>query len=542
MASAAAAPAARTRFTYVLLFRVVVVSLLLVARLFEEAAAPSGVAFGFTAGLGLVVLCYASSIFFSLWLRRSHSEMELRRLAAAQSIFDLLAATALVHFSGGAESQLAFVYLLVVAVSGLSFTRGALWVAVAAAALYTALLVTRQLGFLPRIAQVYALPVRELARSIMLNAVAILATGVLASRLAVELKRAGASLVTKNAELDDLATLYADVVRSLSSGLITLAADGRVATANQAASVILGLSESDIQGRPIEDLIPGMDELRATPRAARRAELAFLDSGRRSRRLGVTISPLVDARDVQVGQIVSFQDLTELREMEEAVTRQKRLAAIGRLAAGIAHEIRNPLAAISGSIELLVASGIGEASADDKELAQIVLREVARLNALITQLLAFARPRELELQSLDLAELMRELVQVYKNDRRLGDASIELYAEQAVVVSADAGQLRQVVWNLLRNASEAAPDRPIHVSVAHDSQHARLVIADEGPGISDEHLSRIFEPFFSTKEGGTGLGLPTVHRIVEEHHGSVTLSRNPSGGTSAVMRLPLQAA
>ncbi len=159
----------------------------------------------------------------------------------------------------------------------------------------------------------------------------------MAARLAVELKRAGASLETKNEELGDLATLYADVVRSLSFGLITLAADGRVATANQAASVILGLSETDIQGRPIEDLIPGIDELRSTPRAARRAEPAFTDAARRSRRLGVTISPLVDARDVQVGQIVSFQDLTELREMEEAVTRQKRLAAVGRpLAAGIA--------------------------------------------------------------------------------------------------------------------------------------------------------------------------------------------------------------
>jgi two-component system sensor histidine kinase PilS (NtrC family) len=122
----------------------------------------------------------------------------------------------------------------------------------------------------------------------------------------------------------------------------------------------------------------------------------------------------------------------------------------------------------------------------------------------------------------------------------LGDASIALTANEPVMVNADAGQLRQVVWNLLRNASEAAPDLPIRVSVSRDQQRARLVIADEGPGISDEHLSRIFEPFFSTKEGGTGLGLPTVHRIVEEHHGRIELSRNPSGGTSAVLTLPLR--
>ncbi|HVS19588.1 MAG TPA: ATP-binding protein, partial [Planctomycetota bacterium] len=248
---------------------------------------------------------------------------------------------------------------------------------------------------------------------------------------------------------------------------------------------------------------------------------------------------LLDARDVQIGQIVSFQDLTELRAMEEAVTRQKRLAAIGRLAAGVAHEIRNPLAAISGSIELLVASGIGETSADARELAQIVLREVGRLNGLITELLEFARPRAPELQRLDLGEAVGELVNVFRNDRRLAQTRVELRVAGPVPIEADAGQLRQVVWNLLRNAAEAAPGEPIEIGVARDGVRARLTIHDRGPGIPDEQVSRVFEPFFSTKEGGTGLGLPTVHRIVEEHKGSIELVRHDGGGTLAVVSLPL---
>jgi two-component system sensor histidine kinase PilS (NtrC family) len=528
----------RTRLTYVLLFRVVVVSLLLGARLFEEASTPDGMAFGFTAGLGLLILSYASSIALSLWLRGERSVAEIDLIAAVQIIFDLASATALVHLTGGIESQLVFTYLIIVAGAGLLFTRGTLWTAVAAVVSFSALLLLRHFGLVPRVGQLGPSPTREVLRAILQNSVAILATGVLASRLAVEVARASASLVRASAEFEDLATLYADVVRSLSSGLVTLNVDGRVATVNQAAVAILGIAEADLVGRPIGSSIPAVAELLTPARQVRREEITFHDPQRKPRRLGITLSPLVDARDVQVGQIVTFQDLTELRAMEEAITRQKRLAAIGRLAAGVAHEIRNPLAAISGSIELLVASGVGE-SQENKELSQIVLREVARLNGLITELLEFARPRTPDLQRLDLSDAVEELVRVFQNDKQLRDTQVELSAAGPLMVEADAGQLRQVVWNLLRNAAEAAPRGTIHVRVERKGTRAELVVRDEGPGIDDEHLSRVFEPFFSTKESGTGLGLPTVHRIVEEHHGTVELVRNEGGGTSAIVQLPL---
>jgi two-component system sensor histidine kinase PilS (NtrC family) len=526
----------RTRLTYVLFFRVVLISLLLGARLLEEATA-DGPSLGLTAGLGLVILSYASSIILSLWLRRALTITGVDQVATAQIVFDLLGATAVVHLTGGVESQLVFVYLLVVAGAGLLFTRGTLWTAVAAAALFSGLLVLRHEGLLPRVGQLTRAPTREVVRSALQYSVAILATGVLAARLAVEIARTSASLVRASAEFEDLATLYQDVVRSLSSGLVTLGVDGRVATANHAALDILGIGENELIGQQIDLAVPALAGLLTPARDARREEIDYKDPTRRPRRLAVNLSPLVDARGQQIGQILTLSDMTELRVMEEAVTRQKRLAAIGRLAAGIAHEIRNPLAAISGSIELMVAPGA--APSDNAELAQIVLREVTRLNGLITELLEFARPRAPELQRIDLAEAVGELLRVFQNDKRLGDVDVLLEAPAAVYVDADPGQLRQVVWNLLRNAAEAAPGRPIHVGVDRKDTRARLTVRDEGPGISEDQLSRVFEPFYSTKQAGTGLGLPTVHRIVEEHKGTVTLERDAQSGTTAIVLFPM---
>ncbi|MGZ3405506.1 MAG: two-component system sensor histidine kinase NtrB [Polyangia bacterium] len=259
--------------------------------------------------------------------------------------------------------------------------------------------------------------------------------------------------------------------------------------------------------------------------------------GQVQRTLGVSLSPLVDSGGRTVGRIVNFQDLTELRRMEAAMQRTERLAAVGRLAAGIAHEIRNPLAAISGSIELLSQTMQGDGAKENKELMSIVIREVDRLNGLITELLEFARPRSLETERLDVAATMAEMLKVFENDKRLGDVRVELVAADAVFVEADPSQLRQVVWNLLRNAAEAAPRQTITVEVRADAEFASLTVRDRGPGISPEHRARMFEPFFSTKEGGTGLGLATVHRIVEEHKGTVELDCPASGGTAVTVKL-----
>lgn len=522
----------RTRLTYVMLFRVGLVTLLLASALVAEIGASVGEQTSPVVAtlFGLIVATYGLTIVFALLVKRV---ARIERLAAVQVGSDLVLTTLLVHLTGRAESAFAFMYILVVVGAAFIVGRGALLAAAVAVLLY----LVDGIGFSSG-------PMRTLIRSLAVNAVAIAATGLLATRLATELRRAGEQIASQGLRLRDLAALHQDVIRGLTSGLVTVARDGRILTLNAAAAEIIARSAGETVGRPLVDVMPGLAALQATigDAALRRGEVvqevARADGTREERTLGVSLSPLVDSAGRHVGRIVNFQDLTELRRMEAAMQRAEQLAAVGRLAAGIAHEIRNPLAAISGSIELLSASMSTDAARENKELMGIVIREVERLNALITDLLEFARPRTLETERLDVAATMAEMLRVFENDKRLGGAPVELRVEGTVEVDADPAQLRQVVWNLLRNAAEAAPQQPIVVELRADDRFASLTVRDRGPGILPEHRARMFEPFFSTKKGGTGLGLATVHRIVEEHGGAVEIESPAGGGAAVMVRLP----
>lgn len=526
------ADAERTRLTYVMLFRVGLVTLLLASALVAEIGAPTnaGPAPIVATLFQLIVATYGLTIGFAVALKRSR---RVTLLAGVQVGSDLVLTTLLVHLTGGAESAFAFMYILVIVGAAFVLGRGALWAAGAAVLLYVGA------GLVDP-----GVPLRTLIRSLGVNAVAFAATGVLATRLSAELRRAGERLASQGAILRDLAALHEDVIRGLTSGLVTVGRDGVVLTFNNAAADLIGRAAHDAVGRPLADVMPGLAALQETlgDGALKRGEVAQAvarpDGTREQRTLGVSISPLVDSRGQHIGRIVNFQDLTELRRMEQAVQRAERLAAIGRLAAGVAHEIRNPLAAISGSIELLAQTQTGDGARENKELMSIVLREVERLNGLITQLLEFARPRALQTQRLDVAAELADMLRVFANDKRLGDAPVELRAEGPVWVEADPAQLKQVMWNLLRNAAEAAPGQPIVVESGTADGFARVSVRDRGPGIPAEHRARMFEPFFSTKEGGTGLGLATVHRIVEEHKGAVEIDCPADGGTAVTVRLP----
>lgn len=527
----------RTRLTYLMLFRVGVVTLLLVATFMSELAGPpdQAPALRTTVLFGLIAATYGLTIVWAVWLKRGGS---LERLAVAQIVADLLLTTMVVWATGGPESGFAFMYLLCIVSSSFVLPRGALSVASAAVVLYALAAVLR-----PANAQ----PLRDVLRITAINAVAFAATGMLAARLSVELSRARERIASQGVRLRDLAAVHKDVIRCLTSGLVTVTRDGTVITYNQAAADILGLSAEQAVGRSIDEVLPSLRPLLGSVAAQsqlRRGEVVHRGAGGGERILGVSLSPLVDSEGTVLGRIVNFQDLTELRRMEEAMTRAERLAAIGRLAAGVAHEIRNPLAAISGSIELLSQT---TAQKEDQALMAIVLREVERLNTLITDLLDFARPRAPDPQRLELGQAISELLRVVENDRTLKGARVELRAGPAVWVDADAGQLRQVAWNLLRNAAEASPEgEPIVVEVAAETagEHAwaRLSVRDHGPGIAPELCARVFEPFYSTKEGGTGLGLATVHRIIDEHQGRIEIGNAPGGGALVTVRLPLREA
>ena len=226
--------------------------------------------------------------------------------------------------------------------------------------------------------------------------------------------------------------------------------------------------------------------------------------------------------------------------MEQAVARAERLAGIGRLAANIAHEIRNPLASISGSVEVL--KSLPGADAETRNLVDIAVREVDRVNALISNLLDYARPRSEDRQRLDLGEMVTEIAKIFEQERRMKDVHLQLHTQTGVWVEAASGQMQQVLWNLLRNAVEAMPEGgTIYLAAAQKNTvppEAILMVRDTGVGIARDDLDHIFEPFFSRKTGGTGLGLATTARIVEDHKGTIDVLSQRGKGTTFTVRLP----
>ena len=542
------------RVTYLMLFRVVVTTLLLGAAIAAGLAVPNGrlpiddlaERSGHADVLFIAVgVTYALTLIWAALLRPVRkSYVAAQRLAVAQVGCDLAAVTLLVHFTGGAESEFAFLYLLVIVGASTVVSRATLVVAGVATALYVAVAIVDRIGLLPGwqsgVSETHT-PLSVLMRTLAINIVALLATAALASRLSVELRRAGENLAAQGARLLDLATLHDDMVRSLSSGLITLSDDARIQSVNPAGEEILELGAAEAFGRPIEDLWPGFEAACSDGASAaplHRTELTVKKLDGEERIVGLSVSPLFSAQRVLIGRVVNFQDLTDLRRMQQQVERTAHLAVIGRLAAGVAHEIRNPLAAISGSIEMLRSASDAEGA--DRELWEIVGREIDRLNAQITDLLEYARPRAPEIERLDVASMIAELLRVFHNDRRLaGDRVSLLPVAGPLWTDADPNQLRQVLWNLLRNAAEASPGgEPIAISADVDGEWVRITVRDRGPGIAEQDRAGLFEPFASTKLGGTGLGLATVHRIVHEHGGHVEIGNADGGGALATVRLP----
>ena len=366
---------------------------------------------------------------------------------------------------------------------------------------------------------------------------AFVVTAALASYLAEQLRATGERLAESESDLAVITALHEAIVDSMTSGLVTLDRAGGVTYVTRAAEQMIGLTEAQARGRPVAELLPAVQ-----PNAGR-DEIAVENARGERLRVGYSSFPL-SGRDGQViGSAVIFQDLTRLRAMEEAVQRTERLADLGRVAAGLAHELRNPLASMSGSIELLrAASPAGE---DDRRLMDIVLREAERLNGLVSEFLQFARPPPLRRQLADLATVLEETVRVFRHDPGAAGLVIEAALAPAPA-DCDPGQMRQVAWNLLVNAAQALAEAGrggrIRVASRAEGAEAVLEVEDDGPGIAAADQERIFLPFHTTKDRGTGLGLATVHRIVDAHGGRVTVASRPGEGARFTVRLPAPAA
>jgi two-component system sensor histidine kinase PilS (NtrC family) len=535
-------PDLRRRITYLMLLRTIVISVVLGMALWMswaknfDASSPATLLLL----LGVVGTTYALTIVYGVLLKWGVAP---ERLIWPQIVGDLAVTTLLVHVTGGAQSPYTFFFALSIVGAAMVRSRQT---AVLVTVISMSLLALAALSVWHQVLPVPVLPTlspeaqspSEFLRSLGLNLGALAGVGALSYLLAGELQRTEASLASERRVVADLVTLHQDIVRSLTSGLVTIDLAGRILTVNETASELLG---ADHAGRDVEEILPGLRaRLADLPpgEELRRADLA-LPRDDRALVLGISVSPLRDVRDRVIGRVINFTDLTELRRMEQQMKHAERMATIGQLAAGIAHEIRNPLASMSGSIELLQQAA--EVSEDDRTLMQIVVREIDRLNALINDLLDYANPRPRQPARFDLAVMIDETVTVFRQDRSRGDVDVQtiLPPAGALTVEADPAKLRQVVWNLVRNAADAAATGGGHVvvSVAELGSDVEIAITDDGPGIAAEHLPRIFDPFFTTKKKGTGLGLATCLSVITEHGGDIEVTSEPGKGTRFVIRL-----
>ncbi|WP_224366873.1 two-component system sensor histidine kinase NtrB [Hyalangium versicolor] len=519
----------RVRLTWLTVFRTVATSLLLtVFALRLLASSPTSElsrqdTLGFV-GIGLV---YVLSLIYGLWLRRGHVG---RVAAVVQVAGDVLIASGLVSITGAADSPFSFTYsLAVIAASILLSQRGAFVTAAACSGAYGAIVVTHLLRLS---AQPSAAMVVRFSFTFASNVLAHFLIAALAGFLSRQLLAAGGRLSASQADLRRLATLHEQILDSTPSGLLTCEEDGSVSFINRAAMSILGLEDAAVKGKRVQELLPGLPGMERVPRSELKVE-----TPRGSRILGLTLAPLEGTG--RASRLIVFQDLTALRRAEDELRRADRLAALGTLAAQLAHEIRNPLAAMRGSAQMLAQDGSEDPATS--RLTAILLRESDRLSRLVEEFLRFARPPKPVLRGVELEQLVRETMEMLQTDPLSLGVELELEL-RPVTATVDPDQLRQVLLNLVRNAFEAVGEGGrVRVSLSSEGGMARLRVWDSAGAIPESHLGRIFEPFFTTRSGGTGLGLATAYSIVRSHEGRLQVTSTPEAGTEFTVELPLAA-
>jgi two-component system sensor histidine kinase PilS (NtrC family) len=501
---------------------------------------------------GIVGLSFLLTGAYAVLYRRLSGN---RWFSYAQLALDNLLISVIIVVTGGINSIFSVLYFLtVIGASIIFFRRGALAVTSLASLLYlTAIFVPFLQAFWPWLDPEGRYD--DLARSFvfyrgLVTVASFYTVWLLASYLSESLRRADEALHARESDLAQLQSLYENIVQSIASGLITTDLEGRIVSFNRAAEKMSGWTSVRCLGMPFSSIFTLREERDPFRHPWRPGETGWRCDGtlvdQPSTILGMTFSPLRDDAGVIKGVICSFQDLTALRKMEEQIKWSDRLAAVGEMAAGVAHEIRNPLASISGSIQVLREDLPPDEGT--RSLMDIVTRETERLNGIITDFLLFANPRPLSREDVDLAEILRETLRLMKKSLEHPEAyHFSVRAAERCTAFVDPQLIRQVFWNLSLNAFQAMPEGGrLDVKVRRDengADRAWLIVefVDSGAGISLDDMRRVFTPFFSTKEKGSGLGLSIVFKIIEQHGGTMDVESKPGAGSTFRVRLPAAA-
>jgi len=498
---------------------------------------------------------------------------DYKKFAYVQVMADLIHITVIIYITGGINSSFSFMYSLsIICASILLYMSGGIITATVSSLLYSCLMILQYYQMISPIQMDWLITSTyagaPLYFPIVINVSAFYLVAFLGSFLAQQAQKSRVQLQEKQVDLEKLEALSENIIHSINSGLLTLDNERRIITFNRAAQEITGLVLSQVYMKPVEEVFPGI-ELHVSPAeedmsnrmSNPRFEMPFARQDGKILQLGLSLSILRDNRGKEVGRILGFQNLTSIKEMQDYIQRMDRLAAVGRLAAGIAHEIRNPLASISGSVQVLKKS-LNLNDADDR-LMEIIIRESNNLSMLITDFTQFARPVKKDKERFKLCYIANDVVGIFKNSPECKNVrTVSLDIKDDLFIKANYQQFKQVLWNLMMNASQALENKAGEIAIsarirepgfqpvmnsknlpeAGNAKAPRswieIQVEDTGCGIDEEAMDKIFDPFFTTKDQGIGLGLSIVYKIVQDHYGTISAKSTQGKGAAFSIYLP----
>jgi two-component system sensor histidine kinase PilS (NtrC family) len=509
-------------------------------------------------------LFYGVTIIYALLLKKVQDS---RSFALVQLVIDHFFIGGLIYFTGGIESSFPIAYIISIIGSSIFFyQRGAFFSASLASFLYGLLLLLQFHRWIhPPGQRAVPYEASQIFYSLILYVATFYIVAFLSGLIAEELRKKKRELIQKQDDYNQLETFNRNIIQSLDSGLLTIDREGNINFLNRTAEKILAVSGERLKDVSVYNLFPRIsgviDEIKKKGAEAfpdyQRYETLFVNPDGRKIYLGFSISPLTATDGSLMGYTLIFQDITRFKEMEEQMKRVDTMAAIGQLAAGMAHEIRNPLTSLSGSIQVLKSELVLDHPG--QRLMDIVLRESERLNALIRDFLLFAQPPRTNKRTWKLGSILEETLELFVNSAEYheGIRIIRPHPHDGVQAMIDPDQMKQVFWNLLINAAQSMPQggalrlqlqkggeglpaahRP-PASSWKTREWVRISISDSGCGIVEPEKGKIFEPFYTTKDGGTGLGLSIVHKIIESHDGLITVESEVGKGSTFTIFLPI---